>query len=172
VATTQAAPATGAKTALDIRITVNGKEYNMQIEPQETLLEVLRNRLHLMGAKRSCDSQVCGTCTVLVDGMPVSACTYLAYEARGKEVTTIEGLMQDGRLHPVQQAFLENNGFQCGFCTPGMILAAVSLLRENPNPTDEEIKRYMRGNLCRCTGYVKIIESIKDAARRMNSGAA
>lgn len=172
MATTQAAPATGAKTALDIRITVNGKEYNMQIEPQETLLEVLRNRLHLMGAKRSCDCQVCGTCTVLVDGMPVSACTYLAYEARGKEVTTIEGLMQDGRLHPVQQAFLENNGFQCGFCTPGMILAAVSLLRENPNPTDEEIKRYMRGNLCRCTGYVKIIESIKDAARRMNSGAA
>ena len=116
----------------------------------------------------SCESQVCGTCTVLVDGLPVSACTYLAYEVRGRKVTSIEGLADEsGRLHPLQQAFIDHFAFQCGFCTPGMILAAKALLDENDAPTDEEIVQHMDGNLCRCTGYVPIMKAIRQAAAVM-----
>lgn len=144
---------------------VNGKPAKLEIEPRETLAEVLRGRCRLTGVKLSCEAQVCGSCTVLVDGLPVSACTYLAYEVRGRRVTTIEGLADSsGRLHPLQQAFLDHFAFQCGFCTPGMILAAKALLDKNPDATDAEVIEYMSGNLCRCTGYLPILKAIRQAA--------
>ena len=129
---------------------------------------MLRERLHLNGTEVSCDVQVCGACTVLVDGLPVSACTSLAYEARGREVLTIEGLARSAEhLHPLQQAFIEENGFQCGFCTPGMILSAKSLLDARPDATEDEIIAYMEGNLCRCTGYRPIVAAIRRAQAAM-----
>ncbi len=147
---------------------LNGKQVSLEIEPRETLAEVLRGRCRLTGVKISCEAQVCGSCTVLVNGLPVSACTLLAYEVRGKRVTTIEGLAGgSGRLHPLQQAFLDNFSFQCGFCTPGMILAAKALLDENAAATDEEIIGHMNGNLCRCTGYLPILKAIRQAAAVM-----
>ena len=152
---------------MKIAFELNGKPASLEIEPRETLAEVLRARCRLTGVKLSCESQVCGTCTVLVDGIPVSACTYLAYEVRAKHVTTIEGLADGGRLHPLQQAFLDNFAFQCGFCTPGMILAAKSLLDENAGASDEEIIAYMSGNLCRCTGYLGILKAIRQAAAEL-----
>jgi len=158
------------KQFLQISLKVNGKEHEVNVEPRETLLEVIRDRLGLTGTKLSCDMEVCGACTVLLDGKPVSSCTTLAFEARGKEVMTIEGLASDGKLHPLQEAFLERGGLQCGFCTPGMILTAKTLLEENPNPTEEEIKEYMHGNLCRCTGYQMIVESIMAASEKMRGG--
>ena len=147
-----------------IELTVNGRRVSLDIPPQLTLLDLVRDRLSLKGAKRSCDLQVCGACTILVNGKAVSACTYLAYEARGAEVLTIEGMADGNRLHPIQQAFVDNGAFQCGFCTPGMILAAKSLLDEVPRPSEEKVKEYMQGNICRCTGYRKIVEAILDAA--------
>lgn len=147
---------------------LNGKPVSLDIEPRETLSEVLRNRCRLIGVKLSCEAQVCGTCTVLVDSLPVSSCTYLAYEVRGRRVTTIEGLAdENGRLHPLQQAFLDNFAFQCGFCTPGMILAAKALLDETPAPTDAQIIAYMDGNLCRCTGYLPILQAIRQASTHL-----
>lgn len=150
---------------IDVEVVVNGHPHALSIEPCELLVDTLRDRLGLFGTKRSCDVQVCGACTVLVNGAPVSACTYLTYEARGKEVRTIEGLADGERLHPMQQAFIDHAAFQCGFCTPGMILAATALLAEIPHPTVEEIKHYMRGNICRCTGYKKILEAIQAVAQ-------
>ena len=150
-----------------VSFTLNGKLQELDVEPHELLLDVVRDRLGLTGAKRSCDVQVCGACTLLVDGRPVSACTTLAFEVRGRSVMTIEGLAENGKLHPLQQAFIEHGGFQCGFCTPGMILAAKALLDEIPHPTEEELKHFMHGNICRCTGYKKIIESIMAAAKNM-----
>ncbi len=153
---------------MKISFDLNGTPTSLEIEARETLAEVLRSRCRLTGVKLSCESQVCGTCTVLIDDLPVSACTYLAYEARDKRVTTIEGLAGGvGRLHPLQQAFLDNFAFQCGFCTPGMILAAKSLLDQNPRPSDEEIIAYMSGNLCRCTGYLGILKAIRQAATEL-----
>ena len=150
---------------MKIGFTLNGKNANLDIEPRETLAEVLRGRCRLTGVKVSCESQVCGSCTVLVDDLPVSACTFLAYEARGKSITTIEGLADEsGHLHPLQQAFLDQFAFQCGFCTPGMILAAKALLDERPDASDAEIVAYMNGNLCRCTGYLPILKAIRQAA--------
>ena len=151
-----------------VSFTLNGKSQELDVEPHELLLDVIRDRLGLTGAKRSCDVQVCGACTLLVDGRPVSACTTLAFEIRGRNVMTIEGLAENGKLHPLQQAFIEHGGFQCGFCTPGMILAAKALLDQNPHPTEEELKHFMHGNICRCTGYKKIIESIMAAAKNMS----
>jgi aerobic carbon-monoxide dehydrogenase small subunit len=148
---------------------VNGTHHEIEVEAHELLLDVVRKRLGLTGAKRSCDVQVCGACTMLLDGRPVSACTLPAFEARGKNVLTIEGMAQNGELHPIQEAFIEYGGFQCGFCTPGMILTAKTLLDENPRPTEEEVIAYMNGNLCRCTGYKKIVESIVGAAEKMAS---
>jgi carbon-monoxide dehydrogenase small subunit len=148
-----------------IAFELNGAPVELEIEARETLAEVLRARCRLTGVKLSCEAQVCGACTVLVDGLPVSGCTYLAYEARGKKVITIEGLAEkSGNLHPLQQAFLDNFAFQCGFCTPGMILAAKALLDEKAQPTHEEIIAYMDGNLCRCTGYLAIVKSIQQVA--------
>lgn len=155
---------------IPMELTVNGRAVSMEIPPQMTLLDLLRDRLSLKGVKRSCDLQVCGACTILVDGHAVSSCTYLAYEARGADVLTIEGLADGNTLHPMQQAFIDNGAFQCGFCTPGMILAAKSLLDETPRPSEEKVKEYMEGNICRCTGYRKILEAILDAAGK--SGGA
>ena len=148
---------------------LNGRQQDIEVEPHELLLDVVRERLGLTGAKRSCDVEVCGACTLLVDGRPVSACTTLAFEVRGRSVLTIEGLAENGKLHPLQESFIEHGGFQCGFCTPGMILAAKALLDENPTPSEEELKHFMHGNICRCTGYKKIIESIMAAAKKMRS---
>lgn len=155
---TQTAP------AMPITITVNGRTISVEIEPNLTLLDLLRDRLALKGAKRSCDLQVCGACTVLLNGRAVSSCTMLAYEARDAEVTTIEGLADGDKLHPIQRAFIDHAAFQCGFCTPGMIMTAKSLLDENSRPTEEQVKSYMNGNICRCTGYKKIVEAIMAAS--------
>ncbi|MFQ5851077.1 MAG: (2Fe-2S)-binding protein [Candidatus Binatia bacterium] len=154
---------------IPVTLTANGTRYEIEIEPHELLLDVVRNRLRLTGAKRSCDVQVCGACTLLLDGRPVSSCTLLAFEARDREILTIEGLAQDGKLHPLQEAFIEYGGFQCGFCTPGMILTAKVLLDETPNPSEDDIVHFMQGNICRCTGYKKIVESIMAAAKKMKS---
>ena len=143
-----------------VTMTVNGRSVSMDIEPHLTLLDLLRDRLTLKGAKRSCDLQVCGACTVLLNGSAVSSCTLLAYEARDAEVVTIEGLAEGDQLHPIQRAFIDHAAFQCGFCTPGMIMTAKSLLDENRRPTEEQVKAYMNGNICRCTGYKKIVEAI------------
>ena len=156
---------------IPVSFTLNGRSQEIEVEPHELLIDVVRDRLGLTGVKRSCDVEVCGACTLLVDGRPVSACTTLAFEVRGRSVLTIEGLAENGKLHPLQQAFIEHGGFQCGFCTPGMILAAKALLDEIPNPTEEQLKHFMHGNLCRCTGYKKIIESIMAAAKKMRSKA-
>jgi aerobic-type carbon monoxide dehydrogenase small subunit (CoxS/CutS family) len=154
---------------IPISFTLNGKLEKIEVEPRDLLLDVVRNRFGLTGAKRSCDMQVCGACTVLIDGGPVSACTTLAFEVRGQSVLTIEGLAENGILHPLQQAFIRYGGFQCGFCTPGMILASKALLDENPDPSEQEVKHFMRGNICRCTGYKKIMDSIKAAAKNMRA---
>ena len=156
---------------IPISFTLNGRLQEIDVQPHELLLDVVRERLGLTGAKRSCDVQVCGACTLLVDGRPISACTTLALEVRGRSVLTIEGLAENGKLHPLQQAFIEHGGFQCGFCTPGMILAAKALLDENPDPSEAELKHFMHGNICRCTGYKKIIESIMAAAKTMRAGS-
>ena len=152
---------------IPLRLTVNAQVYDLDVEPHETLIELVRNRLGLSGTKKSCDMQVCGACTVLLNGRPVSACTVLAFEARDAELLTIEGMADGAQLHPIQEAFIACGGFQCGFCTPGMIVTAHALLQENPDPSVDEIKHYMRGNICRCTGYKRIIESIQDAAKRL-----
>jgi carbon-monoxide dehydrogenase small subunit len=146
---------------------VNGKDYTVEVPSQRLLIDCLRYDLGLTGTKEGCSVGVCGACTVLMDGEMVSACLALAVFADGQEITTVEGLAQDGKLHPVQQAFIDFGGFQCGICTPGMVMAAKALLDANPNPTEADIKDWMMGNLCRCTGYYKIIESIRGAATRM-----
>jgi len=146
-------------------LTVNGTPYEVAIEPRQSLLQLLREELHLTGTKEGCSEGECGACTVLLDGKTVDSCLIFALEAQGREVTTIEGLAQGDRLHPIQKAFAEYGAVQCGFCTPGMILAAKVLLDNNPHPTELEIRQGISGNLCRCTGYVKIVEAIQAAAR-------
>ena len=158
---------TTKRTTIQLQMTVNGRAVELEIEPREMLLDVVRDRLGLTGAKRSCDLQVCGACTLLVDGNPVSSCCTLAYEANGKKIETVEGLAQFGTLHPIQQAFIGKGALQCGFCTSGMMLTTKALLAENPHPTSEEIKHALAGNLCRCTGYWNIIEAVEEAARRL-----
>jgi len=150
-----------------IRLRINGHAHELEVKPWATLLDTLREDLGLIGTKEGCGQGECGACTVLMDGRPVNACLILAMEAQGKEIVTIEGLAQGGGLHPVQQAFVDMGGMQCGFCTPGMILSAKALLDENPDPTDEEIRKGLEGNFCRCTGYTKIIESIRAAAKAL-----
>lgn len=156
---------------IPIRLSVNGQNVETLIEPRELLLDFLRDRLGLLGAKRSCDMQVCGTCTVLVGGVPVSACCTLAYEARDQEITTVEGLGGDGKLHALQRAFVAHAAVQCGFCTPGMLLSIVALLEQNPHPDREELRRYLSGNLCRCTGYWNILEAVEAAMRESEAEA-
>lgn len=143
-----------------IALRVNGESYEVAVDPWRTLLEVLRENLMLTGAKNACNRGDCGACTVLMDGKPVVSCLTLAVEAQGKEILTIEGLARDGQLHPLQKSFIEHGAIQCGFCTPGTILSAKALLDRNPQPTEEEVREGISGNLCRCTGYAKIIEAI------------
>jgi carbon-monoxide dehydrogenase small subunit len=152
---------------ISIRLVVNGARSDITIRPSATLLEVLREDLGLTGTKEGCGVGECGACTVLMEGEPVNACLVLAVEADGKHVETIEGLSDGDVLHPIQQAFVEMGGMQCGFCTPGMILSAKALLDENKSPDEEEIRKALEGNFCRCTGYTKIIASVREAALRM-----
>ena len=147
-----------------VSLTVNGEEYEVVVTPNQTLLEVLRDDLYLTGTKEGCGEGACGTCTVLLDGKPVRSCLTLAIEVQGRETTTIEGLAPMGELHPVQKAFVEYGAIQCGFCAPGMILTAKALLDENPNPTEQEARQAISGNVCRCTGYAKIVEAMLKAA--------
>ncbi|MGD9944771.1 MAG: (2Fe-2S)-binding protein [Burkholderiaceae bacterium] len=154
---------------IPIRFSLNGGQRALDIEPRELLIDVVRRQCGLTGTKRSCDVEVCGACTVLVDGLPVSSCTTLAADVDGREVTTIEGLGRDGELDPVQQAFIEHGAMQCGYCTPGMVLAIKSLLAQHRQPSEETIRHYLRGNICRCTGYTKIIEAIVDLVDRQAS---
>jgi carbon-monoxide dehydrogenase small subunit len=143
-----------------VTFNVNGESYDLEIEPNRLLLHALREDIELTGTKEGCSIGVCGACSVIVDGRLVSSCLTLAIACQGKEITTIEGLARDGALHPLQQAFVEYGGLQCGICTPGQIIAAKALLDENPRPTEEQVKEWMSGNLCRCTGYYKIFESV------------
>ena len=147
-----------------IELVVNGVRRPLVVEPRETLAEVLRDRLDLRGAKVSCDAQVCGACTVLVDALPVSGCTFLAVDADGRRVRTVEGLATDGQLNPLQQAFIGHAAFQCGFCTPGMLMATTALLEDVPQPTREQVVHGLEGNICRCTGYEPIVEAVLQAA--------
>ena len=147
-----------------VSLAVNGVRHELDLEPRELLVYVLRERLGLTGTNVGCDTSSCGSCTVLVNGESVKSCTMLGVQADGLELTTIEGLAENGALHPVQQAFHEQHGLQCGYCTPGMVLATVSLLAENPSPSDEEIRHALEGNLCRCTGYQNIVKAVKAAA--------
>lgn len=150
---------------MHISTSVNGREFNADLEPRLLLVHFLRENLGLTGTHVGCDTTNCGACTVLLDGKPVKSCTVLAVQANGRTVMTVEGLARNGTLHPVQEAFLEKHGLQCGFCTPGMLMTASALLQKNPAPSEEEIRQAISGNICRCTGYVKIIDSVKYAAR-------
>jgi len=147
-----------------VSITVNGAEHVLELEPRELLVYVLRERLGLTGTNVGCDTSSCGACTVLLDGESVKSCTLLGVQVDGHEITTIEGLATNGTMHPVQEAFHEQHGLQCGYCTPGFIMATVSLLDETPNPTEEEIRHALEGNLCRCTGYHNIVRAVQTAA--------
>ncbi len=167
-------PASGARPKkIVVELRVNGTEHELLIEPRRTLLEVLREDLGLTGAKEGCGIGSCGACTVLVDGRPVRSCLTLAAEVQGTEILTIEGLADTwpdrapGELHPIQEAFVEGHGIQCGFCTPGMILSAKALLDEVPHPTEDQIREALGGQACRCTGYAKIVESVKQAALKL-----
>jgi carbon-monoxide dehydrogenase small subunit len=153
-----------------VSVTVNGVAREAEVEPRTLLVYFLRESLGLTGTNVGCDTSSCGSCTVLLDGESVKSCTLLAVQAEGREVTTIEGIADDGQMHPIQDAFHRNHGLQCGYCTPGMIMAAAGFLQENPNPTDEQVRESLEGNLCRCTGYQNIVKSILDAAGTM-SGA-
>jgi carbon-monoxide dehydrogenase small subunit len=155
-----------------IRLDINDENYEVIVRPRESLLDVLRNKLGLTGTKIGCNEGDCGACTVIMNGRIVNACLVLAVEAEGQKIMTIEGLAQGPDLHPLQQAFIRYGGFQCGYCTPGMLLSAKALLDENPEPSEEEIRRGISGNLCRCTGYTKIVESIKEAAQVMKGAKA
>ncbi len=146
---------------------VNGREIARSVPARMTLVEFLRDELGLTGTKVSCELQVCGVCTVLVDRKPVSSCAFLAVDIDGREVTTIEGVASDGKLHPIQQAFIDHFALQCGFCTPGFVMMAVALLEEVPQPTPEQVVSYLEGNICRCTGYRSILEAVLDAADRL-----
>jgi carbon-monoxide dehydrogenase small subunit len=147
-----------------LKLNVNGEAFEVLTQVHRTLLEVLRENLGLTGTKRGCDLGTCGACTVLIDGKPYLSCLTLAVDVQGKKIVTIEGLAQDGEPHPLQKAFVQKGAIQCGFCTPGMILAAKAFLDENPNPSEEEVKRAISGNVCRCTGYVKIAEAVLSVA--------
>ena len=150
---------------MEIKVTVNGKKFTSDVEPRTLLVHYVREVLNLTGTNVGCDTSSCGACSLHLDGEAVKSCTVLAVQADGADITTIEGMAAaDGTLHPMQQAFMENHGLQCGFCTPGMVMAATSLLKENPNPTEEEVRIGLEGNLCRCTGYHNIVKAVMAAA--------
>jgi carbon-monoxide dehydrogenase small subunit len=156
----------------NVSVTVNGVARVADVEPRTLLVYFLREALGLTGTNVGCDTSSCGSCTVLLDGESVKSCTLLAAQADGREITTIEGLATDGQMHPIQEAFRRNHGLQCGFCTPGMVMAAASYLKEHPSPSEEEVRESLEGNLCRCTGYQNIVASILDAAGQMSGAKA
>ncbi|MCB0170196.1 MAG: (2Fe-2S)-binding protein [Anaerolineae bacterium] len=154
----------------EITVTVNGKSYTRDVEPRMLLVHFIRDVLGLTGTNIGCETSVCGACTILMDGQAVKSCTQLAVQADGSSLTTIEGLASNGDLHPVQEGFWEKHGLQCGYCTPGMIMASVDLLQSNANPTEDEIRHGLEGNLCRCTGYHNIVKAVQYAAEKMQGG--
>ncbi len=157
--------------AIGITVTVNGTLYERQVEARLLLVQLIREELRLTGTHIGCDTTYCGACTVLLNGEPVKSCTVLAVQADGAEISTVESLEQDGKLHPLQEAFSEHHGLQCGYCTPGMLMSAYYLLETNPTPSDAEIRKGIQGNVCRCTGYNNIFKAISDAAEKMQKGA-
>ena len=154
----------------DISVTVNGSSHQAEVEPRQLLVYFIRETLGLTGTNVGCDTSTCGSCTVLVDGRSVKSCTMLAVQADGRDITTIEGLAHDGQMHPLQEAFHEHHGLQCGYCTPGMIMAAHSLIEENPDLDEQSVRMGLEGNLCRCTGYSHIVDAIEWAARKQKRG--
>nr|WP_320025311.1 (2Fe-2S)-binding protein [uncultured Acetobacterium sp.] len=157
---------------IQVKCEINGKPVDLFISPDRTVVDVLRNELGLTGTKQGCDDGNCGTCTILVDGKAAKSCSMLIGQIRNKKVTTIEGVSDGDVLHPMQQAFIDHFAIQCGFCTPGMIMTAIAILNENPNANEDDIREGLHGNLCRCTGYVKIVEAVEDARDQINAGGA
>ena len=158
-------------TTREITVTVNGQEHSLEVESRLLLAHFLREQLGLTGTHVGCDTTSCGACTVLVDGVPIKSCTHFAVQVDGREVKTVEGLGQGGQLHPIQEGFREEHGLQCGFCTPGMMLVSSALLAENPDPTEEEIRWALSGQICRCTGYMNIVKAVQWAARKQRESA-
>ena len=156
---------------MEITVTVNGTEHTADVEPRTLLVDFIRTNLALTGTHIGCDTTACGVCTVLLDGTPVKSCTVFAVQANGKSITTVEGLKQNGELAPIQAAFKEEHGLQCGFCTPAMMLVGSKLIEENPSPTDNEVRWAISGNLCRCTGYINIVKSIQRAGELTKAGS-
>ena len=156
---------------MDIQVTINGIEYRRGVEPRKLLIDFIRSDLGLTGSHIGCDTTSCGACTVLLDGAPVKSCTVLAVQADGREVTTVEGLEQNATLHPVQEGFHQEHGLQCGYCTPGMMMTLVALLRANPDPTELQIRQAISGNLCRCTSYMNIVKSVQYATAKLRKGS-
>jgi carbon-monoxide dehydrogenase small subunit len=156
---------------MNVTVTVNGQQRSADVEPRLLLVHLIRDVFGLTGTHVGCDTSQCGACTIIMDGKAVKSCTVLAVQASGSEIQTIEGLATDGNLHPIQEGFWEEHGLQCGYCTPGMIMTAVDLLKNNPSPTEEEIRKGIEGNLCRCTGYQNIVKSIQYAAKKMQGAA-
>ena len=155
----------------ELTVTVNGDERSMSVEPRLLLVHFLREKLGLTGTHVGCDTTSCGACTVLVDGVPIKSCTHFAVQVDGQEVTTVEGLAKGPQLHPIQEGFKEEHGLQCGFCTPGMMLVSAALLEENPDPTEEEIRWALSGNICRCTGYQNIVKAVQYASAKLKEGS-
>jgi carbon-monoxide dehydrogenase small subunit len=155
-----------------VRVTINGEKREAEVEPRLLLVHLIREVLKLTGTHIGCDTTHCGACTVLLDGRPVKSCTMFAVQAHGKEIKTVEGLEQNGTLHPVQEGFFQEHGLQCGYCTPGMLMTSYAFLQRNPSPTDDEIRWAISGNLCRCTGYVNIVKAIQYAAAKLRQGGA
>ena len=156
----------------EINVTVNGRAYTRDVEPRTLLVHLLRDTLGLTGTHVGCDTSQCGACTVLMNGRGVKSCTVLAMQADGAELTTIEGIASNGTMHPLQEAFRQEHGLQCGFCTPGMIMSSIDLLSHNPNPTEHDIRHALEGNICRCTGYHNIVKAVQHAAHTMAGGAS
>ena len=159
-------------TTVQIKVTVNGEDQTGEVEPRLLLVHFIRETLGLTGTHIGCDTTHCGACTLLLDGRPVKSCTVFAVQANGREVRTVEGLEQGGALHAIQQAFTEEHGLQCGFCTPGMMMTGFAFLQDNPSPSDDEIRRAISGNLCRCTGYLNIVKAYQSAAKKLREGSA
>jgi len=155
---------------MQVQVTINGEKHQTEVEPRLLLVHLIREVLRLTGTHIGCDTTHCGACTVLLDGRPVKSCTMFAVQAHGSEIMTVEGLERDGTLHPVQEGFMQEHGLQCGYCTPGMLMTSYAFLKKTPNPTEEEIRRAISGNLCRCTGYVNIVNFIEYAAAKLRQG--
>jgi carbon-monoxide dehydrogenase small subunit len=158
--------------SMEITVTINGQARTSEVQPRKLLVDYIRSDAELTGTHIGCDTTSCGACTVLLDGVPVKSCTVFAVQANGKSITTVEGLKQNGHLHPIQEAFKENHGLQCGFCTPAMMLVGTALLEKNPDPSDDDVRWAISGNLCRCTGYVNIVKSIQGAGKAMQAQAS